>query len=298
MYFAFKERQVWQLTPTGSISNPYAQFAISKNVGAVANMAITTAEDEDGNVALYWMSHRGPYRWGVHGLEYLGRNIEDYFKGDAAVINLSATKTIARTVYYPDKRQVWFWWATAAANDCNVCFFYDIVTQGWTRVPTGDKLANVRCSSLFSNTVAAAMSRDLKPYVGQTGAAKALWKCDTGTDDNGTTFQAYVDTKAYEPGGVGFYGSVGDSELLAVAASGVTIGCTTIADFGLQTRTSSCSLTPTASETRVSRRFEDSALAGDVMFVQHRIGDSAAVANAWELDRLVIPWAKDDAASG
>jgi hypothetical protein len=34
------------------------------------------------------------------------------------------------------------------------------------------------------------------------------------------------------------------------------------------------------------------------MFVQHRIGDSAAVANGWELDRLVIPWAKDDAASG
>jgi hypothetical protein len=298
MFFAFKDRQVWQLTPTGSISNPYSQMALSKKVGAIHSLAIDIGDDAGGQPAIYWMSHRGPYRWGIHGMEYLGHPIEDYVLGGNATINLAATNVTARVIYYPDKRQVWFWWATGAGNDPNVCFFYDIVTEGWTRVPTGDKLANIRCVCLFANTVAAAMSRDLKPYVGQTGAAKRLWKCDTGTDDNGTNYQAYVITKAFEPGGPGFYGAVGDADLLAPAATGVTITATVTADFGEQTKTGTALLTPSAAaETRVTKRVEDTGFGGDVRFVQYQLGDGSAASNAWSLDRLVVPYTRHDAVS-
>lgn len=294
-YFAFKERQVWQLTATGSPSQPYRQDAISKSIGAIAHVAIARAEDKDGNAALYWMSHRGPYRWSINGLEYLGRGIEDYVLGPTATINLAATKRVSVVSYYADKRQVWFWWATGSSNDPNVCFFYDVVSGGWSRVPSTDNLANVRCAVQFANTLGAAMSRDLKPYVGQTGGTVRIWKADTGTDDNGTAFKAYVVTKAYEPGGPGFFGEVSDSILLAKAASGVTITDMIIPDFDAsRAKTGTCTLTAAGSETRVQKRIEESAFGEDVSFIQHQIGDSAAVSNAWTLDRLVTPYQRKD----
>lgn len=297
-YFAFKDRQTWQLTATGVTTQPYRQEAISKSIGAISHHAICRGEDKNGNSALYWMSHRGPYRWSINGLEYIGRNVEDYVNpGGTATINLAATKSVARAVYHADKRQVWMWWATGSSNDCNNCFFFDVQTNGWSRVPSGDLLANVRCATLFANTLGASMSRDLKPYVGQTGGTVRIWKGDTGTDDNGTTFQAYVITKAIEPGGPGFAGSVGDSLLLAKAGSGVTITDTVTADYGVQTQTGTAVLTLTADEgsaTRVTRRIEGSALNG-VSFVQHQIGDAAAVSNGWTLDRLIIPLGKNEA---
>jgi hypothetical protein len=293
-YFAFKDRQVWQLTPTGSTAQPYRQDAISKSVGAIAHYAIATAEDALGNTALYWMSHRGPYRWSVNGLEYIGRNIEDYVTGPSATINLNAPVP-ARAVYHADKRQVWFWWATGSATDPNVGFLYDVQTGGWSRIPTSDALANVRCAVLFANTIGASMSRDLKPYVGQTGGANRIWKADTGTTDNGTPFQAYVITKAAEPGGAGFFGEVRDVELLAKAAAGVTITDTITADYGVQSVTGTASLTPDGSETRVTRRIEGSGLAGNVRFIQHQIGDVSAVANTWTLDRLTVVYSRLDA---
>lgn len=296
-YFAFKDRQIWQLTATGQTSQPYRQEAISKSIGAVSHLAICRGEDKNGNAALYWMSHRGPYRWSINGLEYIGRNIEDYILGGNATINLSATKAVARAIYHADKRQVWLWVATGASNDPNQLFMFDVQTNGWTRVPTGDLLANVRCAVMFANTLGASMSRDLKPYVGQTGAVTRVWKADTGTDDVGQAFKSYVITKAYEPGGPGFFGGIGDSELLAKAASGVMITDTVTADYGLQTVTGTADLTPSSTETRVTRRIEGAALSGDVHFVQHQIGDASAVSNSWTLDRLLHVDAKHEASA-
>jgi hypothetical protein len=296
-FFCFKDRQVWQLTPTGTTVQPYRQEAISKSIGTISHHAIARGEDRHGNAALYWMSHRGMYRWSINGLEYIGRNMEDYVLGPNATINLAATKSVARVAYYADKRQIWCWWATASGNDCNVCAFFDVQTDGWSRVPTGDLLANIRCVAPFATTIAAAMSRDLKLHVGQTGGVTRIWKTDTGTDDNATTYQAYVLTKASEPGGPGFYGGVGDATLLAKAAAGVTITATVTADFGVQSVTGTALLTADGSETRVTRRLEGSALSGDVRFLQYQLGDAAAVSNAWTLDRLVTVPTKHEAVS-
>ena len=293
-FFAFKERQVWQLTATGVTTQPFRQDAISKSIGALAHYAITRGEDAVGNAAIYWMSHRGPYRWSLAGLEYLGRNIESWILGGDATINLSATKVVARTIFHPDKRQVWFWWATGSSNDPNQMAIFDVQSSGWTRVPTGEKLANVRCVTLFANTIAASMSRDLKPYVGQTGAVNRIWKTDTGTDDNGTTFQSYLITKASEPGGPGFYGQVGETIVLAKASPGVMVTVTVTRNFGAETITGTADLSQTPAEgtaTRVSRVLGGSAL-NEVQFVQYQIGDAAPVSNTWLFDRLVTPYQK------
>ena len=301
-FFVFKDRQTWQLTPTGVTTAPYQQLAISKSIGALNHDAIALGEDAAGNPALYWMSHRGPYRWSVNGLEYIGRNVEDLTL-TGTVLNLAASASVARTIYYGDKRQVWFWWATGSSNDCNQCGFYDLITGGWSRVNPLDALANVRCAVMFANTLGASMSYDLKPYVGQAQAVNRLWKADTGNTDNGTNFAGYTITKAYEPGGAGFYGSVGEPMLLAQAASGVSITDQCIGDFGAQSNSGSADISPTSqgrAETRVSVKISGAGFAGNLRFVQHQIGDNPnkpAPASAWTIERLVVPFSRAQAGS-
>lgn len=296
-YIAFKQRQVAQLTPTGSPGQPYRQDFLSKSIGATNQEGITRGEDANGNPALYWMSYNGAYRWGVRGLEYLGRNMEDYVVAGNAVINLAATKRIAVTVYYPDKRQVWFFWATGTSNDPNVGAIFDVKNGGWSRIPSGDLLAAVRCATLFSNTIAASMSRDLKPYVGQVGAVKRLCKCDTGTDDLGTPYRAFLLTRAEDPGGDGYACEIGNPILLAKASQGVTITDTIVADYGLQTRTGIANISPESSESRVAVVLEGAGLSG-ASTIQHQIGDAIPISNTWTLDQLVTPWTRRGALSG
>lgn len=298
-FFVFKDRETFQLTPTGQTAAPYQQTKLSGRIGALHHQGIAAAEDGGGNPALYWMSHIGPYRWStVTGLQYIGRNVEDFVL-TGTKINLSATNSIARVVYYADLRQVWFWWATGSSNDCNVCFFYDLATGGWSRVPSTDALANVRCAVMFSNTLGGSMSLDLKPYVGQVSAVNRLYKCNTGTDDNGTKFQAYLTTKAYEAT-PGFLTNVEDPVLLAQTANGVTVTDTVIGDFGAQMGSpQSVDLSPISqnqSETRISKRISGAGVSG-VQFVQHQLGDVKPASAPWTLERLVVPFSRGPAVS-
>lgn len=300
-FYAGKDHQLWELTRTGSTTKPYKEFPISKSIGVVFHKAICVGEDAQGRAALYHMSHRGVYRYGAGGHEYIGEGIEDYVLGPTATINLKATKVIAHCVYHADKRQVYVWWATGSSNDPNQAAIYDVRSGGWSLVLTGDKLANARCSMLFANTIAASMSKDLKPYLGSALVANTIYKADdsAATDDAGTAFQAYVDLKPLEPGGPGFNGEVGDSWLLAKTGSGVTITATVTPDFDAALATTgTCTLTAVGTETRVSKRLEGSALTSRTGFIQIRIGDSAAVSNAWTLDRVVIPYVRKEALAG
>lgn len=304
-YFPFKQRQIWQLTPTGNTSQPYSQIALSKKVGCVGAHAWTIAEDESGRPCLYWMSHRGPYRFGTNGLEYIGRGVEDLILKAApnsiSVMNLAATKMVCHVTYHADLRQVWFWFATGTSNDPDTKIMYQIgraggaspsdhaVPSGWAR-HTGLSAA-ARCSALFSTTVGSTQSVDLKPYIGYTGSNATIWRCDApATDDGGTAFQSYVKAKAFLPAGLGQNATVGVGHLLAKAASGVTITQSLIPDYGGDTtRTSTVSLTPAGSETRVQKKFEDAELA-NVGAVQPQWGDSAAVSNAWSLEAVLLLW--------
>jgi hypothetical protein len=60
-----------------------------------------------------------------------------------------------------------------------------------------------------------------------------------------------------------------------------------LSDFGLSTaQGGTCSLTATGSETRVQRRIEGLQTAGAGV-VGFRVGDAAAISNAWTLDALL-----------
>jgi hypothetical protein len=295
--YAFKYRQVWKLNPTGDVTAPYLPRKVADGIyGAIAHKAIVTAKDQQGNPAIYFLGPEGPCRIvivdGRSTPQYLGRDVEDIWSG----INLAATTVVAHGIYHADKHQVWFWIATGSSNDPDTKIVFDVllgrftegerVRGGWFK-HTGNSAA-ARCSTMFSNTLAASMSRDLKPYIGRASGT-VIWKLDTATtNDAGTNFAAEVKSRPIPIAPLGTKVGMGQSTLLAKAASGVTITQTLDRDFGLETRTSSVVLTASASETRVVKKFEASELA-QADTIQVTLGDSAAASNAWTLDQWTAP---------
>jgi hypothetical protein len=171
----------------------------------------------------------------------------------------------------------------------------DSVYKGWARHTGASAIA--RCSTLFAATVGATMTRALKPYMGNVNAVNSVFKCDTGTDDNGSTFQSYIDTKPMAPFGLGVNCAVTDPQLVAEVSSGVTITVSPLSDFGLAvTQAGTSVLTAEGSETRVQRRIDGLQAAG-IGVVGFRVGDASAVSNAWTIDALIVVVQEQEARS-
>ena len=266
---------------------------LRSDIGCVRHETIQLAEDETGQQCVYFLSHKGPYRISAGGVQYLGNDNEDDIW---SVMNLDATTAVGHTCAYTDKHQVWWWIAVGAENEPQTTKMMfdtrlgkqgegDSVIMGWAK-HTGASAA-ARCSCLFSVTPGATMTRALKPFMGNNAANTSVFKCDTGTDDSGTTFQAYVDTKPEAPFGYGWNVSVTDPQLVAEVASGVTITVSPLSDFGLSTAQSGTALlTATGSETRAQKRIEGLQTSGAGV-VGFRVGDASAISNAWTLDALL-----------
>lgn len=299
-FFAFKFNQFWRLTATGNTAQPFRADAISKTVGAITNRCITIGEDDVGNPCLYFMSHRGPYRWGPKGLEYIGRGVEDLILGPTSTIYVTGQDNrLAHTVYYRDKRQVWFWVTTASGSFTGnrACIIYHVDHGGWSRyvgnsggVSFPNSIEKQGASVMFAATLGAAMSLNNKPYgsyVGGSGAKLIRW--DDGTDDAGDQFQAYVKTKAYEVGGPAMGGQVSDPQVVGIASTSTPITADVIANFGVMTGKTSTgtNLGPVGSETRVIMRVADMTMSG-AQFYQWQVGDTVASAGTWMVDRMVV----------
>lgn len=329
-FFAFKYRQFWKGTPTGDATQPYTWVALDKTAGAVGPKAITVGEDERGNAAIYFMSYLGPYRYGTQGKEYLGKHVEHLTIGNAAdagggtitTLDLESTTVACHALWYPAKRQVWLWCSQMTLSsgvstrsiDPTYVLVYGVgrsglaqagfsgtyeasQPSGWTtfQSPVAGGLGNARCSVLFANTIAAAMSRDLKPYAGMTTGNNVLGKCDTGTQDLGVNYLARFTTKVYAPWGDDYEGTIAGGQLVAVAASGVSVTVTTFANFQpliAQSVTSSVSLTPAGTEAFVKPRIGGDVAWSNVQWVQWQVGEVAVANTTWRLTELHFTWAR------
>lgn len=291
----FKRNQLWRLVPTGLDSAFYAPKPLMKGsgIGCLRQHTVVMAEDAAGRPALYWLSEFGPYRMGGEGIQCLVDDVQDLWD----TINLAATTVVAHGTYHPALRQIWWWIATGSSNDPDTKIVFDVrlgkayedgrVRDGWYR--HGGDSAAARCACLFSNTLAASMSRDLKPYIGRSTGTVIL-KCDTADlDDAGTTFQAYVDLPDTHFGGIDHLCQVGTP--IVVGAVGThSIAASMIRDYGEETRgAATVSMAAGGSETRTTKVIEGVETA-DAHAVRVRIGDSAAVASVqWRIDAVGIP---------
>lgn len=277
--YVFKFRNIYKLTPTGNAATPYAVSTVSTKVGAVSNKAIAIGEDQSGNECIYFMSCRGPYRIGLNGVEYLGRNVEDLTDGAE-----DYGSTYCATLYYPNKWQVWF--QVFQASGAKTRLVYDIRSGGWSRCPFDARQYVMYSANLTTPTSA------MLPYAAIDGfnpTRKAkISVCDTGTTDEGTAYQAYVKSGPKTPAGLLTRCTVDEPILAAKAQTGKVVQISATADFGLSSAAVTVSLSPRRGETRVIRKAEGLGL-GEASAVQYALGDSAAVDSTWNLDALVVP---------
>ena len=289
----FKDRQVWRLMPTGDVATPYLPRKIRGDIGCINHKTITIGEDQFGRAALYFLSHRGPYRITFEGdIQYLGRDNEATWRS----MNLGATAIVAHAMYYPDLHQWWVWIATSSNAPTVVKMVFDVqlgtpdeigrIRGGWAKHDGAS--ASARASCLFANTLGASMSRDLKPYIATNSTT--ILKCDTSdTDDAGTDFKAEMTTRpllmtrdlTHKVG-------LAESTLIAKALAGSDVTVTITRDFGKETRAHSVSLAPAASETRVIKKVEGSEM-GEADVIQLTVGDSAANDEVWTIDAIIAP---------
>lgn len=302
VFWAGKYRNLWRITPTGSLASPYLIREVSPRmgVGILNHWCIVPCQDAAGNPAIGFLSYQGPHRVGSGGLEYCGRDIEDVWRGlygyaAAGPINLSASITSCHGLWYADKFQVYWWIATGANSSPNVRLRWNVqaatvkddfgVRGGWM-IDDGDVAAY--CSSMFANTLGATVSKDLRPHTGRSDTT--IYKHDT-TDqkDNTTAFQSYVTTKCIIPD-EGFLtnNAIADPIVVARAQAGSQLRVTLVADFELRTSNADAMLDPKRTETRVIRKIAGSSQS-EAGAYQIRYGDALAIANKWAVDAIIVP---------
>ena len=81
---------------------------------------------------------------------------------------------------------------------------------------------------------------------------------------------------------------IDESILVAKAAAATSVSVTINRGFGLETRTSTVSIAPSASETRVVAKVEGSEM-GEANVVQMTVGDASASTATWTIDALITP---------
>lgn len=290
LVYAFQSKGIYQLTPTENPDIRFRRTQISDDLGAVSHDSIIKGIDQNGKPALYFLDPTyGPYRIGQRGIEWAGKDVKDLWD----TVNLAATNKIAWAQPIPEIGGIVFAFATGSSNDPDTVLFYDPTEArydeqgdlrgGWAKW-TGD-LCAARCATLMSATLGASMSRNLTLYVGASTGTTLLKYDATAEDDNGTDFQAYVQSKAWDVEPIYQDKALQRSYVLATASAGVTITQTLIRNFEDETpRDSTASLTPTGGETRTLQKFDDAALAEAFTF-QVRLGDGAAQASSFTLDR-------------
>jgi hypothetical protein len=292
MPLIFKNRHIYKMRPTLDETQPYAPLVISNAVGCLRHHTIVMAEDEHGDPAVYFLSHRGPYRLGIHGLQYLGREIEDLWIDR---FNVDATTVKAFTVWHEDRHQVWFHLAMDTDNTPTIICVFDVqqgepdedgnVLGGWTTF-TGT-LANVRCGVMFSQTIAASMSEILKPYLG--AASAVLLRADTGALDVTADYEGSVTIPERHLAGLRTHCKVHEGLVLG-SAGPHTLRLETRRDYGLEARRDDVQMAAEEGDQARAQRVFEAAFQADAMSIGMTVGDVCPTALLWEIDALVIQY--------
>ncbi len=281
-HYVFSNRRIWKLVPTGVAAAPYQRLAISHGIGCLRHQSIAAGEDENGVPALFFLSHRGPYRLGTDGLTFIGQGIRDVW----SLYNFSASHG-AYTVWHANIFQVWFFIPVTTNTSPVYKLVYDVRTGGWSIHTILNTATN--CGVLFSNTVGSSMSRDLKPYSGYTSGATII-KHDTGTDEwNGGGFSAVIVTRAMRPERIAPHLRFGlDTAYLKAQSSPTQISVIASRDYNEERRGVKVDLSSHGAEAGRYQMVEGSEFS-QCSHIQYIIGDEVPTTQTWTLVELVVP---------
>lgn len=300
----FAYRRMWRLVPTGDSTRPYAKYTLSVSIGCIRHQSIVAAEDEFGNPCIYFLSQRGPYRFGRNGLQYCGADIQDLWTTNNPVVSCHG-------VYYSDRHQVWFWLGPDTNPYTAIRVRFDtrrgrvdengMVRRGWVYDSGGGTFAY--SSVMFSNTIGASMSRDLKPFSGMSSAA-TIHKGDDSTvfSDGGQNYPSFVDTREYLPFGIWYFFLFANPLFLGGTLGGVkTLYVSQFVNFALSDGPSITEqiFVPLSGSGHFFIRIPlQNANIGSVAFRWGNVSnDSLTWAETFYCDQMLIPITKQDARS-
>lgn len=284
-------RGLYILIPTGSAALPYRRIVLTKTLGMVSQKSSFMGEDEFGRPCIYFLEpSKGPYRYGASGLQWLGYDVQDVWA------NFSPAEAIpAIGMYDEETRRVIWAIATEGSTSPSLLLIFHVregqatqtegVRYGWAR---WTRQANQWSACvMFSETLGATMSRNLKPYQG--GTTLSRYEDDAATDDSGTAFQSYATSKVYLTDDIRTKMRCQQGYLQAEASDHTEIQLTLTPTFGRESRTYAVPIDADApNQTRVIKKFEDVDIA-ETNGVQITVGDASAISNQWVLDQVAIP---------
>jgi hypothetical protein len=298
--FIFKYSAIIKIIPTGLPSPVWERFDVSQNYGALEQECIAVGDLIQGArkvPAIFYLDAQvGPMVVGPVPPTEIGAGVRDLWDS----VNLAATAKVGWVLDYAAKDQVFFAWATGSSNDPNVMAVYNKRSGVMTAVnDTGGLIRLARCAVTFARTPGATMSRDKVPYFGYSGANNTLLRGDTtDTSDNATTYQGLVTTRPLNFNNGKMF-RLTRVMVIAKPSTGVTLTITADADFARETKTATISLTASASEASATRIIRTADLdLTDISWLMLSVGDSAAAANTWQIERLYIAAAPVDDPQG
>lgn len=294
--YAFKFRQIYKLLRTNNRQQAYIAVPISKDKGALEGSIVEGVDESGAPCVYFWDPQLGPHRVGQYGVQYCGLDVKPL----ARTVNTNGL--VFDAFYNPALSQVQWRMPTNAATLPDLEFVFnckygrsgqDGVRGGWS-IYNGPHASAV-ASCLFSqvNPFSGGLASDnaLVPYLGMRTNSPQVVVADSGNDDAGTAYQAYVTSKPIIAGrSVLQKTGVMSAAVVAKPAAGVSVQLTLIRDFGIESKSFAAALTATAAETaggatRVIRSLDDAKLS-ELKALQVRIGDAAAVAALWTVDRI------------
>lgn len=315
--YVFKRYAIYKLVRTGNIDVAYKPVVITKVVGAISRRSIVPGEDEGGNPCLYFLSERGPYRFGVSGLQYIGGDIETLW----SLVSKRGWTAPPHGLYDAPRGQV-RWWVprtdygnTGLAPDCQIVFHVRLgssrlaghdgrVTGGWTTSLSTTKPNYLASSAMLPDSLT---NRDsvLTPYgLHYTGAfyyPPVLWKIRGGqaSDDTvHTTTGAITGTEPFTPTvttktfslGLGDKGGVRDVYVACLpSAGGTTLSASLTRDFGVETRTKTQAYTGTT--TRAPQQIADLTMA-EAQYISLTL--SSATQADWTIDDVALRVSREE----
>lgn len=294
--YVFKYGHVYRLLRTKVRTRAYDAFPLSKSVGAIPG-SVTEGSDETGRPCIYFLDPRtGPWRISQQGLQYCGHDIMETWD----TVNLDATTVVARTLFYPQKRQMKWWVSIDSGNTPTLQLNLqtnnqrtDItgVRRGWSTA-TGTPAEGL-CACLFADNIEdnAARSLVLKPFIGRGSSAASISMLDTGVVDGVAVYRGHILTKPYLLTSILDRFGIMTGAVLATAANGISVFLKCIKDFGSDEKVVKTQLDAEGQEDFVIKPLDDMGFS-DLRALQIEYGDDTTDLTlpngTWELHQIAF----------
>lgn len=285
-WYGFKWQGIYCAVRTNNVLNAYDIQKTNSNRGALPGSVIRGSDANGVGIIFVLDPFVGPCAILAGGVVKEIRGLRETWKR----VNTKATSVVCCGCWYPRKQQVI--WLVSVDGGNSPAFGIKLQTSELREMPDGrlgrgwslidGHAAAAYCMAALTTTVGN-LTTDI-PFIGRSGS-DLFQRCDTGTDDNGTSYAGTVTGRPhYIAGLLQKWGSLTASLLANVNASG-SVKLNLIRDTGVETLPGSAqSLVAVGSETQIIKDMDDSTIS-EARAVQIQLTDGGTN-TPWAVQRV------------